>query len=140
MYLQDAIEAKQEQLTQNNETIDENNMFLDVVGGQQKGRVYGRGSQATQYYSFGSTSPSTSTFDVSQQNAEVIQQLQHMINDQDLMIRDLRETTQLLLRRLDEMSKGGQVLVYNQPSHDHGNEHQTSSDDHTSDDANLSLQ
>ena len=47
-----------------------------------------------------------------------------MINDQDLMIRDLRETTQLLLRRLDEMFKGGQVLVpHNQPSHDHGNEH-----------------
>ena len=47
MYLQDAIEAKREQLTQNNETIDENNMFLDVVGGQQKGRVYGLGSHAT---------------------------------------------------------------------------------------------
>ena len=77
MYLQDAIEAKREQLTQNNETIDENNMFLDVVGGQQKGRVYGLGSQATQYYNFGSTSSSTSAFDVSQQNAEVIQQLQH---------------------------------------------------------------
>ena len=44
MYLQDAIEAKREQFTQNNETIDENNMFLDVVGGQQKGRVYGIGS------------------------------------------------------------------------------------------------
>ena len=141
MYLEDAIEAKREQLTQNNETIDENNMFLDVVGGQQKGRVYGLGSQATQYYNFGSTSSSTSAFDVSQQNTEVIQQLQHRINDQDLMIRDLRETTQLLLRRLDEMSKGGQVLVsYNQPSHDHGNEHRTSSDDHTSDDANLSPQ
>ena len=57
------------------------------------------------------------------------------------MIRYLQETTQLLLRHLDEMSRGGQVLVpYNQPSHDHGNEHQTSSDDHTSDDANLSLQ
>ena len=94
-----------------------------------------------QYYDFGSTSSSTSTFDVSQQNAKVIQQLQHRINDQDLMIRDLRETTQLLLRRLDEMSKGGQVLApYNQPSHDHGNENQTSSDDHTSDDANLSPQ
>ena len=54
------------------------------------------------------------------------------------MIRDLREMTQLLLRHLDEMSKGGQVLVpYKQPSHDHGNKHQTSSDDHTSDDANL---
>ena len=36
MYLQDAIEAKREQLTQNNETIDENNMFLDVVGGKKK--------------------------------------------------------------------------------------------------------
>ena len=72
MYLQDAIEAKREQLTQNNETIDENNMFLDVVSGQQKGRVYGLSSQATQYYDFGSTSSSTSTFDVSQQNAEVI--------------------------------------------------------------------
>ena len=138
MYLQDAIEAKREQLTQNNETIDENNMFLDVVGGQQKGQVYGLGSQATQYYNFGYTSSSTSTFDISQQNAEVIQQLQHRINDQDLMIRDLRETIQLLLRRLDEMSKGGQVPVsYNQPSHDHGNEHQTSRDDHTFDDANL---
>ena len=34
MYLQEAIEDKREQLTQNNETIDENNMFLDVVGGQ----------------------------------------------------------------------------------------------------------
>ena len=91
-------------------------MFLDVVGGQQKGQVYGLGSQATQYYDFGSTSSSTSAFDVSQQNAEVIQQLQHRINDQDLMIRDLRETTQLLLRRLDEMCKGEQVLVpYNQP-------------------------
>ena len=57
------------------------------------------------------------------------------------MISYLQETTQLLLRHLDEMSRGGQVLVpYNQPSHDHGNEHQTSSDDHTSDDANLSLQ
>ena len=57
------------------------------------------------------------------------------------MIRDLRETTHLLLRILDEMSKGGQVLVpYNQPSHDHGNDHQISSDDHTSDDANLSPQ
>ena len=56
------------------------------------------------------------------------------------MIRYLRETTQLLLRRLDEMSKGGKILVpYNQPSHYHDNEHQTSSDDHTSDDANLSL-
>ena len=55
------------------------------------------------------------------------------------MIRDLRETTQLLLSCLDEMSKGGQVLVpYNQPSHDHGNEHQSSGDDHTSGDANLS--
>ena len=141
MYLQDAIEAKREQLTQNNETIYENNMFLDVVGGKQKGRVYGLGSQATQYYNFGSTSSSTSAFDVSQQNTEVIQQLQHRINDQDLMIRDLREMTQLLLRRLDEMSKGGQVLVsYNQPSHDHGNEHQTFSDDHTSDNANLSPQ
>ena len=73
MYLQDAIEAKREQLTQNNETIDENNMFLDVVGGQQKGRVYGIGSQATQYYNFGSTSSSTSTIDVPQQNTEVIQ-------------------------------------------------------------------
>ena len=93
MYLQDAIEAKREKLTQNNETIDENNMFLDVVGGQQKGRVYGLGSQATQYYDFGATSSSTSVFDVSQQNAEVIQQLQHRINDQDLMIRDQRETT-----------------------------------------------
>ena len=95
-------------MTQNNETIDENNMFQDVVGGQQKGRVYGLGSQATQYYDFGSTSSSTSAFDVSQQNVEVIQQLQHKINDQDLMIRDLREMTQLLLRHLDEMSKGGQ--------------------------------
>ena len=55
------------------------------------------------------------------------------------MIRDLRETTQLLLRHLDKMSRDGQVPVpYHQPSHDHGNEHQTSSDDHTSDDANLS--
>ena len=34
MYFQDAIEAKREQLAQNNETIDENNMFLDVMGGQ----------------------------------------------------------------------------------------------------------
>ena len=76
-------------------------MFLDVMGGQQKGRVYGLGLQATQYYEFGSTSSSTSAFDVSQQKAEDIQQLQHKINDQDLMIRDLRETT---LRRLDEMS------------------------------------
>ena len=66
MYLQDAIEAKREQVTQNNETIDEKKMFLDVVGGQQKGRVYGLGSQATQYYNIGSTSSSTSTFDVSQ--------------------------------------------------------------------------
>ena len=41
MYLQDDVEAKREQVTQNNETIDENNKFLDVVGGQQKGRVYG---------------------------------------------------------------------------------------------------
>ena len=65
-------------------------MFLDVMGGQQKGRVYGLGSEVTQYYNFGSTS---SAFDVSQQNAEVIRQLQHRINDQDLMIRDLRETT-----------------------------------------------
>ena len=65
MYLQDAIKAKREQLTQNNETIDENNMFLDVVGGQQIGQVYGLGSQATQYYEFDSTSSSTSTFDVS---------------------------------------------------------------------------
>ena len=72
MYLQDSIEAKREQLTQNNETIDENNMFLDVVSGQQKGRVNGIGSQATQYYDFCSTSSSTSAFDVSQQNAEVI--------------------------------------------------------------------
>ena len=71
-------------------------MFLDVVGGQQKGRVYGYGSQATQYYDFGSTSSSTSAFDASKQNAEVIQQLQHRINDQDLMIRDLRDMTQLL--------------------------------------------
>ena len=40
------------------------------------------------------------------------------------MIRDLQETTQPLLRCLDEMSRGGQVPVqYNQPSHDHGNEH-----------------
>ena len=125
-------------MKQNNETIDENNMFLDVVGGQEKGRVYGLGSQATQYYDFISTSSSTSAFDVSQQNVEVIQQLQHRINDQDLMIRDLQEMTQLLLRHLDEMSKGGQVLVpYKQPSHDHCNEHQTSSDDHASDDANL---
>ena len=47
--------------------------------------------------------------------------------------------TQLLLRCLDEMSRGGQVPVpYNQPLHDHGNEHQTSSDDHIYDDANLS--
>ena len=66
MYLQDAIEAKREQLTQNNETIYENNMFLDVVCGQQKGWVYGLGSQATQYYYFGFTSSFTSTFDVSQ--------------------------------------------------------------------------
>ena len=108
------------------------------MGGQQKARVYGHGSHATQYYDFGSTSSSTSAFDASQQNAKVIQQLQHMINDQDLMIRDLRDMTQLLLRHLDEMSKGGQVLVpYKQPSHDHGKEHQTSGDDHTSDDANL---
>ena len=57
------------------------------------------------------------------------------------MIRDLREMTQLLLRCLDEMSTCGQVLVpNNQHSYDHGNEHQTSSDDHTSDDANLSPQ
>ena len=57
------------------------------------------------------------------------------------MIRDMRETTQLLLRLLNEMSKGGQVLVpNNQPSHDHGNEDQTSSDDHTFDDAHLSPQ
>ena len=57
------------------------------------------------------------------------------------MIRNLQETTQLLLKRSDEMSKGGQVLVpYNQPLHDHGNEHQTSSDDHTFDDVNLSPQ
>ena len=75
MYLQDDIEGKREQLTLNNETIDENNMFLDVVGGHKKGRVYGLGSQATQYYNYGSTSSSTSAFDVSQQNAEVIQQL-----------------------------------------------------------------
>ena len=53
----DAIEAKREQLI----------MIL----------AYGLGSQATQYYDFGSTSSSTSTFDVFQQNAEVIQQLQH---------------------------------------------------------------
>ena len=65
MYLQDVIKAQQEQLTQNNETIDENNMFLDVTGGQQKGRVYGLGLQATQYYEFCSTSSSTSAFDVS---------------------------------------------------------------------------
>ena len=81
MYLQDAIEAKREQMTQNNETINENNLFLDVVGGQQKGRVYGLGSQPTQYYEFGSTSSSTLAFDVSQQNVEEIQQLQHKIND-----------------------------------------------------------
>ena len=81
MYLQDAIKAKREQLTQNNERIDENNMFLDVVGRQQKGRVCGLSSQATQYYEFGSTPSSTSTFDVSYQNAEEIQQLQHRIND-----------------------------------------------------------
>ena len=72
LYLQDAIEAKREQVTQNNKTIDENNMFPNVVGGQQKGRVYGLGSEATQYYEFGSTSSSTSAFDVSQQNVEEI--------------------------------------------------------------------
>ena len=65
-------------------------MFLDVVGGQQKGQVYWLSSQATQYYDFDSTSSSTSAFGVSQQNAEVLQQLQHRINDQDLMIRDLQ--------------------------------------------------
>ena len=68
MYLQDAVEAN----TTKHKTIDENNMFLDVVGRQQKGRVYGLGSQAIQYYYFSSTSSSTSTFDVSQQNAKVI--------------------------------------------------------------------
>ena len=41
-----------------------------------------------------------------------------------LMIRDLQETIQLLLRRLDERSRGGQVPVpYNQPSHDRSNEY-----------------
>ena len=44
MYLHDVIKANREQVTQNNETIDENNMFLDIVGGQQKGQVYGLGS------------------------------------------------------------------------------------------------
>ena len=43
-FYQDALESRRAQLTQCNETIDENNMFLDIVGGKQRNAVYGLGS------------------------------------------------------------------------------------------------
>ena len=54
-----ALEARREQLTQCNETIDENSMFLNNVGGKQRNVVYGLGSLASEYY--GTSSASTST-------------------------------------------------------------------------------
>ena len=68
-FYQDALEARREQLTQCNETIDENSMFLDIVGGKQRNAVYGLGSQASECY--GTSDASTSTTSPSpQQNEE----------------------------------------------------------------------
>ena len=73
-FYQDALEARREQLTQCNETIDENYMFLDIVGGKQRNAVYGLGSQASEYYGTSGASTST-TSPSSQQNEKELQEL-----------------------------------------------------------------
>ena len=73
-FYQDALEDKKEQLTECNETIDENSMFLDIVGGKQRNVVYGLGSQASEYYGFSGASISTTSLSP-QQNEEKMQEL-----------------------------------------------------------------
>ena len=74
----DVLEARREHLTQCNESIDKNSMFLDIVGGKQRNAVYGLGSQASKYNE--TSSASTSTMSPSpQQNEEEMQELQQML-------------------------------------------------------------
>ena len=73
-FYNDALEARREQLTQCNETIDENIMFLDIVGGKQRNAVYDLRFQASEYY--GTSGASTLTMSPSpQQNEKEMQKL-----------------------------------------------------------------
>ena len=77
-FYQDALEARREQLTQCNETIDENNMFLDIIGGKQRNVVYGLGPLASEYYRTSGVSTST-TSPSPQQNEEEMQVLRQRL-------------------------------------------------------------
>ena len=106
-FYQDALEARREQLTQCNETIDENNMFLDIVGEKQRNAVYGLRSQASEYY--GTSGASTSTTSPSpQQNEEEMSEQRQRLTHQDEVISKLESLTTHLLQRMDEMSRAQQ--------------------------------
>ena len=106
-FYQDALEARREQLTQCNETIDENNRFLDIVGEIQRNAVYGLRSQASEYY--GTSGASTSTTSPSpQQNEEEMSELRQRLTHQDEVISKLESLTTHLLQRTDEMSRAQQ--------------------------------
>ncbi|KAK6128605.1 hypothetical protein DH2020_037648 [Rehmannia glutinosa] len=83
----DTFTSKVEELTQANETIDENKLYLDVVGGANRNGTYGLGSGACEYYG---TRPHTS-FQSGQQNSEEINDLRQRIIQQDEDIKNLKD-------------------------------------------------
>ena len=106
-FYQDALEAKKELLMQCNETIDENNMFLDIMGGKQRNAVYGLRSQPSEFY--GTSGASTSTTSPSpQQNEEKMLELRQRLTHQEEVINKLESLTTFLLQRMDEMSRAQQ--------------------------------
>ena len=110
-FYQDTLEARRDQLTQCNETIDENNMFLNIVGGKQRNAVYGLGSQASEYY--GTSNASTSTTSPSpQQNEEEMQELRHKLTHQEEVINKLESLTAHLLQPRMKISVLTDISVF----------------------------
>ena len=68
------LRLEESSLTQCNETIDENSMFFDIVGGKQRNAVNGLRSQTSEYYGTSGASTST-TLPSPQQNEKEMQEL-----------------------------------------------------------------
>ena len=134
-FYQDALESRRAQLTQCNETIDENSMFLDIVGGKQRNAVYGLGSQASEYYGISGASTST-TSPFPQQNEEEMQELRERLTHQEEVINKLESLTSHLLQRMDEMSRAQQpplvpTRLISDPVHDDDTDDDDDDDNNT---------
>ncbi|EEF28015.1 conserved hypothetical protein [Ricinus communis] len=96
------IESRREKLSQINEIVNENELYMQSLGGQSNRWVYGLGSQASECYKTGGASSSLATFPPAQpaeptpELLNTLNKLQQQITEQNQLIHFLQECCECL--------------------------------------------